>query len=281
MANNKVVDVIVEQVLAQLEKGKVPWNCPYKFGRPRNLVSGKPYRGLNVFLCNLTMQDEGYTDNVWLTFKQAQQRGGTVRKGEKSTVVSFYKSDMRNVTNNETGADELKRLFMLRYYRVFNIAQCDGVEFTPSEPVEHIESIDQRIKPYMDTLNGYEVRADIETPHYQPSIDTVRMLPDTAYPTPSEYYGVLFHELMHSTGAEHRLKRDLGVMRKGSYSREELVAEMGAALMALETGTEIEPNENHASYIAGWASQLANQRLWIVWAAGKAQRGADLILGNE
>jgi hypothetical protein len=174
---------VTNQIVAMLEKGVVPWRSPIlgqgKAGHPRNLESGKQYRGVNVFLLAFTAWIEGYGSAYWLTFNQAKQRGGSVRKGEKASMVVFWKEC--EVTDRETG--ELKKVPIMRYYNVFNLSQCDGIEapdavkFTPLDfkPIEAAEAL---IKGYAD---GPAIEHGGLQACYRPTTDTVRLNTDTDY----------------------------------------------------------------------------------------------------
>ncbi len=275
---NKVYDIVTDQVLRLLESGTVPWHQPWSGGgAPRNLASGKAYRGINPFLLAST----GFASPYWLSYKQAQARGGNVRKGEKSTLVVFWKLWDRESTD-ASGETSTKRLPILRYYRVFNAEQCDGInapalEAIDFEPIARCESVVAAM-PKPPTLTHGEPRA-----YYRPLTDTVNMPDRERFNSPPEYYSTLFHELTHATGHVSRLGRkgieDIQPFGSSDYSREELVAEMGAAFLCGHCSIESATLDNSAAYINGWLRQLRNDPMLVVQAAGLAQRAADCILG--
>ncbi len=278
---------ITDQIIAMLEKGVVPWRSPIlgaqSAGHPKNLASKKPYRGINVFLLAFTAWAEGYPSAYWLTFNQIKERGGTVRKGEKSTMVVFWK--LFETTDRETG--ELKEVPVMRYYRVFNLAQCDGIEmpdaaaFEPLafEPVEQAEAI----------LAGYADGPAIEhlgtKAFYRPARDMVRMPERERFTSTEEYYSTLLHELAHSTGHSKRLDRgldtELAPFGSTEYGKEELVAEMASAFLSGHAGIEPATIENQAAYLGGWLRKIRGDKMLIVQAAGAAQKAADWILGQR
>ncbi len=276
---------VTNQITAMLEKGVVPWRSPIlgrsSAGHPKNLESTKPYRGVNVFLLAFSAFAKGYGSSYWLTFKQALAKGGAVKKGEKSSMVVFWKQ--YETTDKDTG--DAKKIPVLRYYNVFNVEQCDGitapdaVPFVPTDfkPIEAAEAL---AKAYAD---GPAVEHGGQQAYYRPSLDSVQMPDPTRFASCEEYYSTLFHELSHSTGHSKRLDRGLDSNPKpfGSpdYGKEELVAEMAAAFLCGEVGIKPAVIENQAAYIGGWLKQLKNDKKLVIAAAGAAQKAADWIRG--
>ncbi len=274
---NRAYQVITDRVIALLESGTVPWHRPWGGAerRPRNLASDRPYRGINVFLLAAASYEAPY----WLTFKQARDRGGSVKKGEHGFPCIFWNWIER--TDADTGEVE-KRPF-LKYYTVFNVEQCADVPY-PSAPTREnsfspIEACERIVSgmPQAPPVRHGGARA-----YYDPSTDEVGMPPRERFDGPEAYYGVLFHELVHSTGHESRLDRPgiTGPIVFGSrdYSREELVAEMGATFLCGDAGIDNAVIDNSASYIASWLRRLRNDTKLVVQAAGRSQRAADYIL---
>jgi len=278
---NKVYAIITDTIIKKLQEGIVPWHMPWSAERPKNLISGKPYRGINVFL----LGSLGYMSPYWLTFKQAQSLGGHVNKGEKSVPVIFWKTYSKMETN-DNGDHEEKSRFVLRYYRVFNIEQCTlPPEEVPQEdptartfdPIPKAESVVAAM-PNAPAITHQSQRAC-----YSPLLDVVNMPRPESFDTPENYYSTLFHELTHSTGHESRLNRK-GItdpVRFGShsYSKEELVAEMGAAFLSGHCGIEDRILDNSAAYINGWLGRLKSDPKLVVMAAAKAQKSSDYIQG--
>jgi len=279
---NNVYAIITETIIKKLQEGTIPWHMPWSSDGPRNLISGKAYRGINVFL----LGSLGYMSPYWVTFKQAQSLGGHVNKGEKGTPVVFWKTYSKMETDSDTGKHEEVSRFVLRYYRVFNIEQCNlPAEEVPQEdpttkefdPIPKAESVVEAM-PNAPAITHQSQRAC-----YSPLLDVVNMPKPESFDTPENYYSTLFHELTHSTGHESRLNREgiIDPVRFGShsYSKEELVAEMGAAFLSGHCGIEDRILDNSAAYIQGWLGRLRNDPKLVVMAAAKAQKASDYILG--
>jgi antirestriction protein ArdC len=275
-----VPEIITESILKQLQQGVAPWRKPWSTSIPRNLISKKPYRGLNVFL----LATHGYGSPYWLTFNQAKQLGAYVRQGEKSTIVSFWKLNEYAKENRETGETENKTSALLRYYRVFNIEQCEGLKSLhgddrkPVNPMAECESIVQQM-PNAPRIEQHSCA------FYRPSADIVGMPSRNCFESAEGYYSTLFHELTHSTGHILRLNRfeenstdhQFG---SESYSKEELIAEMGAAMLAGMAGISQATLSNSAGYLQSWIDRLKSDSRLIISAASHAQKAADYILGK-
>lgn len=271
-----VYEAITEGMLEVIEKeGLAPWQKPWAGGMPKNLVSGKPYRGINVFI--LAMQPFGSA--YWLTFKQAKARGGSVRKGEKGTKILFWRFVEK--TDKETG--EKERIPFARVYTVFNVEQCEGVEYPEHQATgeaEAIEECDRLVSLYADAppiMHGGDRAC------YSPGKDEIRMPKRETFVSSEAYYGTLFHELGHSTGHGSRLNRDevtnLTFFGSHSYSVEELVAEFTSAFLCGMAGIHPAIKENQAAYLKGWVSKLKDKPKWLVQAAQRAQKAADWVQG--
>jgi antirestriction protein ArdC len=284
-----VYSIVTERMIALLEAGTAPWRKTWRGGdSPRNLISKKPYRGVNTLL----LGSAAFASPYWLTFNQVQQLGGRVKKGAKSELVIFWKFfDSQKQTDDAQSSDERtskRRPPILRYYRVFNVEQTEGLEkhlppppeerpFTPIETAARIiEAMPQRPPIQHDEPSAY----------YAPAQDFVNLPRPETFDTPENYYAVAFHELTHSTGHESRLNRAgvagsrLAAFGSADYSREELVAEMGSAFLCAESGIE-STLDNSAAYLKGWLGALKGDARLIVTAASAAQRAADFILGRK
>lgn len=275
---NDVYQIVTDRIIRLLESGNVPWHTPWKGGDqwPQNFVSRKVYRGINLFLLSAA----NYPSPFWLTFKQVQALGGQVKKGERSFPVVFWK-----VLKEEVGG-ETKRIPFLRYHSVFNIGQCEGIQ-TPTvptvettfEPIAKCEEV-VSVMPKRPTINHQGARAC-----YSPSLDTVSMPESKLFESSEGYYSTLFHELIHSTGHVSRLNRReiTDPIRFGSdpYSREELVAEMGAAFLCGHCGIENKTIDQSAGYLQSWLGKLKEDRRLVVHAAVQAQKACDFILDVE
>lgn len=279
---NDAYQIMTDRICTLLERGEIPWRRPWHQNgglMPMNLKSRKEYRGINPLL----LACAGYSSPYWLTYKQASELGGQVRKGEHGYPVVFWK--WLDGKDRETG--ESKRIPLLRYYTVFNTAQCDGLdgkvpdlasERVTFQPIERCESV----------VAGYQGRPQIHTggdrAFYRPSTDSVTMPPRESFTSAEGYYNVLFHELGHSTGHASRLKRegitDPVMFGSHDYSKEELVAEMTAAFLCGHCAIDNATVENSAAYIQSWLRALRNNKSLLVSAAAQAQKAADLILGR-
>ncbi|NVN95464.1 MAG: DUF1738 domain-containing protein [Bacteroidetes bacterium] len=280
ISNNKITDVytiVTNRVIEHLEKGVVPWHKTWtEAGLPKNLITGKNYRGINVWLLSTL----NYQQNYFLSFNQVKDLGGSVKKGEKSHEVIFWK--WLEKENDET--KEKERIPMLKYYRVFNISQCEGIpiEKIPKQiernnnPIEICEKVVNEM-PLRPRIQHNEQRA-----YYNRLNDFVNMPKIETFDKSEDYYGALFHELVHSTGHGERLNRkellESKGMRTDKYAIEELTAEMGASYLKSHAGIPIEQLENNASYIQHWLEHLKNDKKFIVYASSQAQKATDYIL---
>jgi antirestriction protein ArdC len=270
-------ETVTQLIIAQLEAGVAPWRKPWRTEMPANLVSKKEYRGINVFL----LAFEGYGSRYWLTYRQARALGGNVRKGQHGTKVVFWKVDEYRKENSLTGETEDRKSMLLRYYTVFNLEQCEGITsaeaLTTIHPIEQCESIVDQM------LNRPTLEQDSRA-WYLPSTDTVGMPARSAFHSGEEYYSTLFHELTHATGHPSRVGRE-GIMEHNpfgseQYSKEELVAEMGAAMLCGVAGIESQTLNNSAAYLQPWISRLRSDSRLIVSAASQAQKAADYVLAR-
>src|SRR5450631_2969669 len=274
--HSSVYSIVTEQILKQLESGVAPWHRPWTTQIPMNIVSKRAYRGINVFL----LASNGYGSPYWLTYKQATERGVHVRKGEHGTRVVFWKIGTRETQEPDGDTIERKSI-LLRYYTVFNVEQCEGIDspmIAPAvNPIEECERIvSQMPNPPATEQDG---RA-----WYRPSTDTVGIPSRNAFNSAEEYYSTFFHELTHSTGHSKRVGRDgiekLNTFGSESYSKEELIAEMGAAMLCGIAGIERKTLSNSAAYLRSWIDVLKSDSRMVVSAASQAQKAADFIQGG-
>ena len=278
-----VYQVITDRILQSLSQGVVPWRKPWVTATPKNLVSRKEYRGINVLLLGASSFESSY----WLTFNQARSLGGTVKKGERGTPVVFWKpiEGRSGSASHDQDGEERDRRFILRYFTVFNVAQCEGIQAPAVASRPAFDPIEECERLARGFANGPRVEHGGSGACYLPALDLVRMPRGEAFSSSPEYYSTLFHELVHSTGAAHRLARKGVVDRTGfashAYSQEELVAECGAAFLCAEAGISTATLDNSAAYIASWGTKLRSEPRWIVQAAGQAAKAADLILGRN
>jgi antirestriction protein ArdC len=282
-----VYQIVTDKIIALLQGGTIPWRKPWTVdnsGRPQmpvNLVSKRPYRGINVWM----LAAAGYASPYWLTYNQCAKLGGQVRAGEQSTLAVFWKRD--EIEDKKTG--ETKRVFLLRYYRVFNVEQCDGLE-AKLPKVEKPKKSAKKFNPVAEAekiVAGMPKRPEIiyngSAACYSPMFDRVKMPVKESFDSPSGFYTTLFHELAHSTGHASREGRFAGCAEDAKqfgsepYAKEELIAEMTAAFLCAISGIE-NTADHSAAYIKGWLKALKNDHKMVVHAAAAAHRAADYVL---
>jgi antirestriction protein ArdC len=284
-------DLVSEAILEQLSQGVAPWRKPWTaINSGATRASGDEYRGINQFLLSLKAAVSGYGSRLWLTFNQARawvpkdEKGG-VRKGEKSTVVIFWKF----LKEKETGTERV--IPFLRYYRVFNLDQCEGIVLPKALEAKLDVPLDKPVDPIAEAeaaADSYLARGGPSitwTPGdracYSPKVDRVTMPVREQFGSSNTLYGTLFHELGHSTGHSSRLDRglDTDCLPFGSedYSREELVAELTSAFVMSAMGLDPDIPQN-AAYFQGWQRTFEDDKKAIIWAASRATKAANLIL---
>lgn len=277
---------VTDLILEHLERGVVPWRCPWQreVGIPRNFHTGKTYNGINVLLLGLRHMPSPY----WLTFRQAQERGGHIRKGEHGAHVIKVGESKSSSADDAEATDEprRKRLF-LREYTVFNAVQIEGIDFPPVNSIpqlpvsERIEAAEQIVAEMSNPPCIHEGARTMAC--YRLQTDTVQMPPFGSFESAEAYYLTLFHELIHATGHPDRLNRESLLKHDGFggkvYSQEELVAEMGAAFLGMETHIVSDAHEQSASYLQSWLDVLRvkEHKRWIIQAAAQATKAANYI----
>ena len=286
--SDAVYNIITERIIELLENGTVPWHKPWnaELGMPRSLSTGKLYRGVNVWLLGCSE----YASPWWGTYQQVRERDAQIRKGEHGTLVVFWKQTERTVTDEETGEETERKGFLLRYYKVFNAEQCDdlqvpeipGGEQLHHEPIDAADAIADR---YITSPGAPRLVFGGDRASYSPSLDVLRMPERPAFETAEAFYSTLFHEMTHSTGATSRLARkdllEFHSFADPSYSREELVAEMGASMLSGLAGIDQVTLPSSAAYLSHWITVLKGDVRLVVTAAAQAQRAADFITGVD
>jgi antirestriction protein ArdC len=278
-----VYEKVTARIMEILETGTVPWKKPWTSSEgPKNLISKKPYRGINSFLLNCSP----YSSPYWMTYRQASEKGGQVKKGEKSTAIVFWKWLDRKAVPDEDDNSNSGKVPLVRFYNVFNLDQIDGitapVEEQPVNPFSPIEQAEQVISN-MPQRPGIQYGGDRAC--YSPTFDCIKLPNQEVFKSPEEFYSTAFHELAHATGHNSRLSRK-GILEPSyfgshDYSQEELVAEFGASMLCGFAGIEQQTLENSAAYIQGWLKVLKNDQKLAIIAAGQAQRAADFILNIQ
>jgi len=292
-----VYQLVTDQIIARLEAGVVPWvhylkSGPRGYQSPKNLVTKKQYRSLNVLLLGMSE----FTSPWWLTFRQCNDLGGHVRKGEHGTVIIFWKRlDQSEAEHNEHEPEEREHdrpHFVLRYYRVWNSQQCDGLtvpEPEASTPIEDditpIERAEEIARSYLARPNapGFTEVDYARTASYSPAFDVITMAAPRFYISAEEYAVCKFHEAVHSVFHPTRLngKFESPNGNRSEYSRSELVAELGASMLSALSGLLDRTIDNSAAYCSGWLKVLRSDKRAIVVAAGAAQRAVDFIYDKE
>jgi len=273
---------VTEAIIEELEAGVAPWVKPWEggepLGLPRSAATGRSYSGINVVFLWTMMLKRGYTDPRWITFNQAKKKGGSVKKGQKSTPVIFWKmveakDDEGNVRTNEDGSP--KFFSFMRSFNAFSVHQIEGLE--DYEPPVDETDLDALIKG-----TEADIWPSMGRAAYWPAADHITMPSKESFADEGAYYATVLHELVHWTGAEHRLDREQGsAFGTPEYAYEELVAELGSAFLCAEFG--IEGLLQHPSYIEGWLSLLKGDKKVIFKAAADAAKAAKFIveLGAE
>ena len=268
---------VTNRIMEQLENGIIPWEKPWiSAGNAVSHATGKPYSLLNQMLLG--------RPGEYVTFKQCQQEGGKVRKGEKSSMVVFWKWIEQE--DEETG--EKKQIPFLRYFNVFHIDQCEGLTAKHTQELPNTVAADRTAEAI---IAGYIHSSGVRLHHeagdqafYRPSTDSITLPLLAQFKETAEYYSTAFHEMVHSTGHKTRLDRLEKTAFFGSeaYSKEELIAEIGAATLVNHAGLETSRSfRNSAAYVQNWLQVLRNDKRFIVSAAGKAEKAVNLILGAE
>ena len=282
--------IITDRIVAELEQGIIPWQKPWSGVQGAiSHTTGKRYSLLNQMLL-------GCRSGEFVTFKEAQREGGYIKKGEKASMIVFWKfldaakrDDEGNVVHGTDGKPVMESVPFLRYYNVFHIDQCEGIQPrfeedpTPGEYLTLDDAADQIVKDYIQRSGVKLTIQHSDRAFYSPSSDSVTVPELAQYTSVSEYYRTLFHELTHSTGHVSRLNRLSKEASFGSelYSKEELIAELGAAFLVNHVGLETDGSfRNSAGYIQSWLKALKDDKKLIISAAGKADKAVAMILGN-
>lgn len=283
---------ITDRIVEELRKGVRPWMQPWRAGNAIGRVTrplrhnGLPYSGMNVLLLWSEAIARGYAAPMWMTFKQALELGGAVRKGETGSLVVFA-SRFTKTETDAAGEEFDREVPFLKGYSVFNVAQIDGLPdhyYGPAEPIrDPIERIDHADRFFANT--GAVIRHGGNHAFYAPATDHIQMPPFQAFRDAAAYVATLSHEATHWTAAPHRVNRDLSRYGKdrSERAREELIAELGSCFICADLGIapELEPRPDHASYLASWLKVLADDKRAIFSAAAHAQRAVAFLHGLQ
>lgn len=285
MNTNEICEIVTNKVIAELENGNIPWEKPWidpkGLSGAFNRVTKKPYSLLNQLLLGEAGE--------YATFKQWTERGGKIRKGEKSKMVVFWKPIVKEAEtlDEETGEVKVvkKNVYILRYYNVFHISQVENIKplelekaetWFENEPIKEAERI---MNSYVGAEGIQLSRSRSNQAYYSPSKDKIVVPALKQFKNKEEFYGTAFHEMVHSTGHKNRLNRlDNAAFGNEIYSKEELIAEIGSATLMNMLGINTEHSErNTVAYIQSWLSALKNDKKMIVFAAGRAEKAIEFI----
>lgn len=277
MAQFDVHTAVTDAIIKTLEAGEQgSWQCPWHrrggSGLPVNVKTGKSYRGINTLMLWCESQARGYSDNRWGTYKQWQETGAQVRKGERSSLIVFFKE-----YEAREGDEDTRKRWVARASYGFNAAQVEGAP-EAGEPMPPSEWVIPEVFDGFMHRTGATVIHGGDTACYVPSQDLIKLPERSAFHTAHGYASTALHELTHWSGSKTRLDRDLsGRFKSQAYAAEELVAELGSAFLAAELGLEAEPHPNHASYLASWLTLLKSDPKAIFTAASAASRAASYL----
>ncbi|HLG90343.1 MAG TPA: zincin-like metallopeptidase domain-containing protein [Alphaproteobacteria bacterium] len=276
---------VTDKIIAELEQGRVPWVQPWGrakagLGLPKNAATSRRYSGVNILILWGAVIEKGFPSQQWLTFRQALDLGGNVRKGERGTTVCYADRFIPKdeIERAKRDGDEPEAVPFLKRFTVFNVAQCEGL---PESALAGPPVLPEReIIPRAEALiaaTAADFRIGGERAFYVPSADYIQVPPQPAFFEQINYYRTCFHELGHWTGHVSRLNREQsGRFGSKSYAREELVAEMASAFLCAALG--ITPTVRHADYLGSWLDVLREDNRAIFRAASAASKAADLLL---
>jgi len=309
MSKKDVFDRVNDLVIEGLKKDGLQWFKPWKGGAenaPFNLSTNRYYNGFNIFMLNFVMRSKGYQYNQWLTIKQVNAMGGKVLKGSASTEVYFWQigyydsktgkfvkgSEASKINVNEQldGKDRYRKTFSVRFYRVFNVDQCEGITPKQSDKIitdvvnDPVEVADDLVNSYVSRQKGFKIVHNGNSAYYSPSADYVNMPKLETFVDSDSYYKVLFHELAHSTGHKSRLNRksltEIVKWGDATYAKEELVAEISCmyicGLLGLSPQDDI---TNSQAYIKGWCKYLTDKPKECIYAMQMASKVVAYIQG--
>ncbi|EKA8031926.1 DUF1738 domain-containing protein [Salmonella enterica] len=277
-----IYQVVTDSIVEALEMGVKPWVCPWKrngamSGIPSNFHTGTAYSGINIMLLWCSAAKQGFTDSRWLTYKQAQEQGAQVRKGETGTTAIFYKT-----LEKEAEDGQIEKIPMVKSFTVFNIEQIDGLKMsaensaeidpqpvTEFDPLPQVENLFQR--------TGANITERGQQAFYRPATDEIWLPERHLFADAANFYATGLHELVHWTGAKSRLEREKGgKFGSEGYAFEELIAELGSAFLMADLGVVGEVQ--HESYIASWLKALKGDKRYIFKAASAATKAHRFLM---
>lgn len=283
---------ITDKIVADLEQGERPWMKPWnaehaagKITRPLRF-NGLPYSGINVMMLWSEAMDKGFNAPIWMTFKQAKELGGHVKKGEHGSLVVYASTFHKTEHDDQTGEDIERDIPFMKGYTVFNVEQIDGLPahyYAMAEaPTLTTEQRDEKLEAYFKAT-GADIRHGGNRAFYSNDRNYIQMPPFEFFKDTESYYATLGHETTHWTRHPSRLDRDLGRKKWGDegYAMEELVAELGSAYLCADLGITPEVRDDHSAYIASWLEALKNDKRAIFSAAAHAQKAVDFLHSQQ
>jgi antirestriction protein ArdC len=282
-----IFDRVTQKIIADLEQGVLPWQKPWQGGGTDHMTrplrhTGEPYNGVNILLLWDEAASKGFANPTWMTFKQAEEYGGKVRKGEKGAFVVYANKLIKTETDEQTGADVERQIPFLRGYHVFNVEQIDGLpekfSLPVTPPIQNNLGRLERVEHFIRNT-GAEIRYGGDSAHYSEKLDQIHLPTIESFKDSESYYATLAHEATHWTKHEKRLNREFGRVKWGDegYAKEELVAEIGSAFLCADLGITPETRADHAAYIGYWLKILKNDRKFTFTAASHATRAVEYL----
>lgn len=281
---------VTDKIIAELEKGVRPWMKPWnaehaagRITRPLRF-NGQAYNGINVLMLWSAAMEKDFSAPIWMTFRQAQELGGNVRKGEKGELV-VYANTLSRTQENDRGEEVEHTIPYMKGYTVFNVEQIEGLPAhyyqlaqAVLDPVQRIEHAERFF-----AATGADIRHGGNQAYYAIGEDRVQLPPFESFRDAESYYATMAHEVTHWTRHPKRLDRSFGRKSWGDegYAQEELVAELGAAFLCADLGITPEVRDDHVAYIESWLKVLKNDKRAIFAAAAHAQRAADFLNGLQ
>lgn len=287
-----IYETITNKIVAKLETGVLPWLQPWAAGHAAGPAcrplrhNGERYQGVNVLALWASADDQGYSCPYWLTFQQAKELGGSVRKGEKGSPVVYVSTFTKKTGGDEGEEPTEEKIPFLKSYTVFNAEQCDGLpeRYSLKSVIEHREPMERdAAADLFFKRTGGDVRHGGNRAFYQIDTDFVQMPDFDTFRDPQSYYAVLAHEMTHWTRHPSRLNRDMGRKNWGDagYAMEELVAELGSAFLCADLELTPELRDDHASYIECWLKVLKSDKRAIFTASSHAAKAIEFLKGLQ
>lgn len=282
---------ITDQIIAHLEKGVKPWTQPWNAAHAAGPVTrplrfnGEPYSGINILTLWASAMERSFAAPIWMTFRQARELGGHVRKGEKGSPVVYANTIQRTELDEKSGDELDVTIPFMKGYTVFNVDQIEDLPahyYAVADGTVNPDERDARAEAFFEAT-GARILNGGNAAFYRPASDHIQMPMFEAFFDAQGYYATLAHECIHWTRHPSRLDRSFEQQRFGDvgYAKEELVAELGAAFLSADLGLKLEDRQDHAAYIGSWLQVLRDDKRAIFAAAAHAQRATDYLHGLQ